>query len=393
MSLLIWILFCLAILALLALDLGVIHKKPAPMYIGEALAWTLFWILLALAFNILVYFLYQHYQGDGQHASLQFFAGYLLEKSLSLDNIFVMALIFTYFRVPIAYQHRVLTWGVMGALIMRLIMILAGTALVLRFNWMLFVFGAFLVFSAVKMLLEKEEVDPQRGFFVSFIRKRFPITDDFRDDHFFVKENGQWKATPLLLTLIQVEAFDLLFAIDSIPAIFAVTSDPFIIFTSNVFAVLGLRSLYFALAGLLEKFRFLKLSLVFVLLFIGIKMLIGHFYPISVLTTLSLIVGLLGGGAIISMVAPPRPAGHTLTSPLAADLQELAILTWGQARRIVTLVVGITVLLIGIVMLVTPGPAIIVIPLGLLILAREFVWARRLLHKAKEKGSHWFRGS
>lgn len=384
-----WIAFIAAVCALLALDLGVFHRRAHTPTFGEALAWTLFWVMLSLGFSVAVYYIYQYQGLDGGKAALEFFAGYVVEKSLSFDNIFVIALIFSYFQVPLQDQHRVLAWGIFGAIAMRMAMILFGTALILRFSWMFYGFGAFLVYSAVKMLVEEpRQYDPEHHLSVRLARKLFPVTADFHGSHFFIRQAGVLCATPLFIALLQVEATDALFAIDSIPAVFAVTTDPFLVFTSNICAILGLRALYFALAGLLHQLRYFKVSLVFVLLFVGMKMLLGYFFPIPLLLSLAIILGLLIGGAFLSLLAPPR--AEKVETPLTHDLQEMLLVTWNQGRRIVMLVFGITILLLGIAMIVLPGPAMILIPLGLAMLAREFIWARRLLKTLKQKGSQFF---
>ncbi len=291
------------------------HRKAHAPTVAEALAWSAFWILLALAFNGLVYFLYEHnwigvglaFEGDvsGKQASLEFFTGYLLEKSLSLDNIFVIALVFSHFRVPLMYQHRVLFWGVLGALVMRGVMIGAGAVLIARFYWTTYVFGGLLLVTAARMLLvSHENLEPDRSPLIRIARRFYPVTVGTRAERFFVHEEGRWAMTPLFLVLLMVEGTDLLFAVDSIPAIFAVTSDPFLVYTSNVFAILGLRSLYFALAPLLAYFRFLKASLVFVLGFVGVKMLLAHHHPVPVTVSLPVIIGILGVGVLASVLYP-----------------------------------------------------------------------------------------
>jgi len=315
---LIWCGFILFILALLALDLGVFNRKAHVVSVKEALGWSAFWIALGLSFSFFVYFAYEAHWfniglkadsvdgviNDGRSATIKYLTGYVIEKSLSVDNIFVIALIFTYFTVPAMYQHRVLFWGILGALIMRGAMIGIGAALIARFHWILYVFGAFLIITAVKMLfINTEHGDPGKNPLVRLTRRMFPITDQFHGKHFLVKagskksiepatpgqavvvdravesaNEGQWMLTPLALALIVVETTDLIFAVDSIPAIFAITADPFLVFTSNVFAILGLRSLYFALAGMMEKFRYLKVSLAIVLALVGVKMLAAKWF-------------------------------------------------------------------------------------------------------------------
>lgn len=313
-----WIAFLLLILMLLALDLGVLHRKPHAISAREALAWTAFWVALALLFNGLIYLMYKyHWLGvgetvghpvSGSQAALEFFTAYIVEKSLSLDNIFVIALIFSYFRVPSEYQHRVLFWGIVGALVMRGAMIGGGLALIGMFSWVVYVFGALLLFTAVKMLIVSDDhIEPDHNPFVRFVRGFYPVTKGYRGPHFFVRENGRVAVTPLCLTLVLIESSDALFAVDSIPAVFAVTLDPFIVFTSNVFAILGLRSLYFALAAIMHRFRYLRSSLVFLLAFIGVKMLLEHHYPIPVTVSLAMIGGILLVGVMASLVAGTSP--------------------------------------------------------------------------------------
>jgi tellurite resistance protein TerC len=307
------------------LDLGILHRKPHVITVPEALAWTGMWIALALGFNVLVYFLYgQNWQAlgirtdhmDGTQAALEFFTGYLLEKSLSVDNIFVIAMIFTYFRVPPEQQHRVLFWGIFGAVVLRGIMIATGSVLFERFDWIVYVFGILLILSAVRMLvMSHDSLEPDRNPLVRVARRYFPITDQFDGSHFFTHIDGRHVATPLFLALVLVESSDVVFALDSIPAIFAVTSEPFIVFTSNIFAILGLRSLYFALAGMMEKFRHIKSSLVFVLAFVGVKMLLTHYYPIPTFVSLSIILGILAVGLIASIVGAKRDTA-ALASPI-----------------------------------------------------------------------------
>lgn len=316
MSMLPWVGFLALVLALLALDLGVFNRRPHVVSPREALGWTAVWVALSLVFNALVYFMYErHWLGIGQkvghplggrEAAIEFFTAYLVEKSLSLDNIFVIALIFAYFQVPSHFQHRVLFWGVLGALVLRGVMIGAGLAFIERFSWVVYVFGGLLIVTAVKMLLAGDEkVEPDRNPLVRLLRRVFPIVG-YRDHHFVVKEDGRRAVTTLLLALAMVESTDLLFAVDSIPAVFAVTRDPFLVFTSNVFAILGLRSLYFALAAVLEKFRYMKISLVFVLAFVGAKMILTHHYPIPALVSLTVIVTILLVGVLASLVHAKR---------------------------------------------------------------------------------------
>ncbi|MGE3181419.1 MAG: TerC family protein [Phycisphaerae bacterium] len=317
MTIWLWLGFNVFVLLMLALDLGVFNRKAHVIRIREALIWTAVWVAMALAFNVGVYFLYEHHwlgigldandPAAGKEAALEFFTGYLIEKSLSIDNIFVIALIFSYFRVPPAQQHRVLYWGILGALVMRGIMILAGAVLIERFDWIIYVFGALLLITAIKLLFSKhEEVHPDRNPLVRLARRIYPVSPTHEDGKFFTQIDGKRAMTPLFLALLIVESTDLLFAIDSIPAIFAVTHDPFIVYTSNVFAILGLRSLYFALAGILDMFRYLKYSLVFILAFVGVKMLLEHHVPISKFVSLAVIAAALVTGVLVSLVQSRR---------------------------------------------------------------------------------------
>jgi tellurite resistance protein TerC len=268
-----WAGFVLCVLVFLALDLGVFHRQAHVVRFKEALAWTALWTTLSLSFGL---FGAPHLvEGWTRKETVEFITGYIIELSLSMDNVFVIALIFAYFRVPPQYQHRVLFWGILGALIMRGLMIAGGAALIARFMWTLYFFGAFLVFTGVKMIfLGDEEVHPERNWFLRLARRFFPVTTEFHGQQFTIRQAGRLTLTPLALVLVVVETTDLVFAVDSIPAIFAVTQKPFIVFTSNVFAILGLRSLYFVLAGAIDYFRYLKIGLSFVLVFIGVKMLI-----------------------------------------------------------------------------------------------------------------------
>lgn len=308
-----WSGFILLILLLLALDLGVFNKKAHVIGIKEALYWSAFWIILSLLFALAVYYIYEHHWFnvgienknilDGKQAALQYITGYLIEKTLSLDNIFVIALIFSYFGVEARYQHRVLFWGILGAIVLRGIMILAGSVLISEFDWMIYVFGGFLVFTAVKMLVSSNhKVEPDKNPLVKIARKFYPVTNSFHGMHFTVKENGRTFITPLFIALLVVEGSDVVFAVDSIPAIFAITKDPFIVFTSNIFAILGLRSLYFALAAMIDRFYYLKYSLVAILGYVGIKMIISPFYHINALYSLIVISAVLLAGIISSVV-------------------------------------------------------------------------------------------
>lgn len=295
-----WIGFNAFVLLMLALDLGVFHKKAHVVTFKESISWTVVWIALAMVFNV---WIWQHF---GSQKGLEFFTGYVIEKSLSVDNVFVFALLFSYFAVPQLYQHKVLFWGVLGALVMRAIMIVLGAALITKFAWIIYIFGAFLILTGIKMVVKKEEeIHPENNPVVRWFKKFMKVTPDFRGDKFFVRENGILMATPLFVVLLLVEVSDLIFAVDSIPAIFAVTKDPFIVYTSNVFAIMGLRSLYFALAGVMDKFHYLKIGLGFVLTFVGVKMLLAHTpWKIDTVLSLGVIVGILALSVIASLMKP-----------------------------------------------------------------------------------------
>ncbi len=300
-----WAGFLVFVLAMLALDLGVFHRREHAVSIKEALIWTAVWISLALIFNAGVYHWF------GSERGLEFLTGYLIEKALSVDNLFVFLVIFSYFGVAPSHQHRVLFWGILGALVMRAIFILAGAALIQSFHWVIYIFGGFLVITAVKLMIHKEgEVHPERNPLFLVFRKLVPSTTEYDGTHFIVRKGGKLFATPLMLVLVTVEGTDLVFATDSIPAIFGVTTDPFIVFTSNIFAILGLRALYFVLAGMMGKFRFLKYGLALVLGFVGVKMLISKAVEIPIPLSLGAVAGILAVSVGISLLIPSAPAGE-----------------------------------------------------------------------------------
>jgi len=347
--LVIWIGFIVFVLGMLALDLGVFHRHSHVVRTREALIWSAVWFCMALAFSLFVWAGYEHHWlglglavdpvdgkvNDGSSATLKYLTAYILEKSLSVDNLFVIAMIFGFLAVPAVHQHRVLFWGIIGALVMRGAMIAVGAQLVARYTWILYIFGVFLVITAVKMLVIKSHDDPTKNIVVRLAKRLFPVTDRFHGSHFFVRAGssaaheapaeggqveldpaverakpGQLMITPLFLALILVETTDVVFAVDSIPAVFAVTGDPFLVFTSNVFAILGLRSLYFALAGMLDRFRFLKISLAAVLAVVGMKMLLHHqlkelLGPAFNLYLLVIVVVILAAGVLGSLYAGP----------------------------------------------------------------------------------------
>jgi len=290
----IWIGFNLFVLALLAIDLGVFHRKAHSVSIKEATAWSIVWVSLAMIFNLGIYFTW------GEEKALEFFTGYVIEKSLSVDNLFVFLMIFQYFSTPAEYQHRVLFWGILGALVLRAIFIAAGSALLTQFHWMIYVFGAFLVFTGIKMFLQGDEkLEPNRNPVVRLFERWVPMTREYHGQRFMIRIHGQTRATLLLLVLIVIETTDVIFAVDSIPAIFAVTQDSFIVYTSNVFAILGLRALYFMLAGVMQMFVYLKFGLSLVLCFVGAKMLLSDIYKIPIGASLAVI----GTVLLLSIVA------------------------------------------------------------------------------------------
>jgi tellurite resistance protein TerC len=304
-----WIGFLAFVLAMLALDLGVFHRKAHVVSLREAAIWSAVWVALAGIFNLWVW------NAHGSVKGMEFLTGYVIEKSLSVDNIFVFAVIFSAFAVPPAYQHRVLFWGILGALIMRALFILVGGAMLERFHWMIWVFGAFLVLTGIKLMMRDDsKVDPAKNPIVRMVRRFIPMTDCYVGDKFFARQNGVVKATPLFLALIAVEATDVIFAVDSIPAIFAITRDPFIVFTSNIFAILGLRSLYFLLAGVLDRFRYLKFGLALVLVFVGAKMVMLDVYKVPVGLSLGIIVTILGVSMLASWWRPTADPSQNAVS-------------------------------------------------------------------------------
>lgn len=310
-STLMWIFFNAFVLAMLALDLGVFHKKAHEVKMKEALTWSAVWIICALIFNALIYY-YWDWMAPGSEyansdAALAFLTGYLIEKSLSVDNVFVFLMIFSYFQVPSLYQHKVLFWGILGALIMRAIFIFAGVALITTFHWMIYIFGALLIFTGVNMALQKDKkLEPEKNPVIRLFKKFFPVTDDYHGDSFFTKLNSRRVATPMFIVLLIIETTDVIFAVDSIPAILAITSNPFIVYTSNVFAILGLRALYFALAGIMGLFHYLNYGLAVILVFVGLKMMIVDFYKIPVEISLLVVMGILIISVILSKLFPPK---------------------------------------------------------------------------------------
>ena len=316
---LLWIGFTLLVLAMLTLDLGAFHRKAHEVSVREALIWTGVWISLAFVFNCGVYFWF------GSERALEFLTGYMIEKALSVDNIFVFIVVFSVFAVPANLQHRVLVWGILGALVMRAIFIVLGAALLQKFHWVAYLFGAFLVVTGIKLLvLRGGEVHPERNPIVRLFQRFVPSVGDYRGGQFTVVEGGRRYATPLLLVLVVIEATDLVFAVDSIPAIFAITTDPFIVYTSNIFAILGLRALYFALAGMIGKFHYLKVGLSLVLVFVGAKMLVAGIYKIPIWASLGVIATLLAGSIVASLLRPPSKPLLPIHPPLGGPADESA---------------------------------------------------------------------
>jgi tellurite resistance protein TerC len=344
----VWIAFLVFVFFLLALDLGVFHRKAHVVSVREALTWTCVWVTLALVFSGFVYLAYENQWlglgltpdpvdrsaafpngrvNDGWSAFLKFVTGYVVEESLSVDNVFVIAMLFQYFAVPRVYQHRVLFWGIIGAVVMRGLMIAVGAQLVAQFSWVLYLFGGVLILTAIKMaFFTSDEMDPAQNFIVRKVRRTFPVTDQYHGEHFFIRGADGWMLTPLALALVMVETTDLIFAVDSIPAIFAITADPFLVFTSNVFAILGLRSLYFALAGALHALRYMKHALAAVLLVVGVKMLahqpieaaLGENFNLYLLGVVLLILGI---GVVASLAHRTGNATSHTSSSDAADLK------------------------------------------------------------------------
>lgn len=295
-----WILFNAFVFAMLALDLGVFHRKSHEVSTKEALTWTIVWIMLALVFNGILYL------WKGERQALEFFTGYLIEKALSVDNIFVFIMIFSYFQVPPKYQHKVLFWGILGALVMRVIFIFAGVALIEKFHFTIYVFGAILIYTGYKMLyVNHAKIDPEKNPAIRFVRKIMPVTPQLHHDKFFVRIKRERFATPLFLVLILIETSDLIFAVDSIPAILAITQDQFIVYTSNVFAILGLRSLYFALADIVHRFWLLTYGLAIVLVFVGIKMMLVDVYKIPIAWSLVFIAITITASVVLSFKIRP----------------------------------------------------------------------------------------
>jgi len=309
--------FIVFVLAMLGLDLGVFHRKHHKVSFREAMVWSVIWVGLAMVFNLAVYLWF------GSETALEFFTGYVIEKALSVDNLFVFVAIFTYFNISPMWQHRVLFWGILGALVMRALFIVVGGAMLSHFHWTMYLFGGILILTGIKLFYQKnQDVAVDRTLIVRALKRLFPVTDEHHGARFFIKQNSRWFITPLFLALVTVEVSDLVFAVDSIPAVFAITSDLFIVFTSNIFAILGLRSLYFLLAGMLGRFRFLKVGLAAILVFVGFKMLISSVVKISILLSLGVIGCLLAGSVLASLWVARKKNLIVSREPVVGDVSE-----------------------------------------------------------------------
>ncbi|AGG05819.1 MULTISPECIES: TerC family protein [Dehalococcoides] len=296
-----WVIFAVMVLCMMALDLGVFHRRAHEVKTKEALVWSGVWIALALIFGGLVY------SSLGSETGLNYLSGYIIELSLSVDNLFVFIMIFSYFCIKREYQHKVLFWGILGAIIMRAVFIAAGITLIENLSWVLYIFGVFLIYTGIKMVKDQnKEIHPDKNPLVNFVCRILPMTNKLHGDHFFIKENGRKLATPLILVLVSIEAMDLVFAVDSIPAVMAITLDPFIIFTSNIFAVMGLRAMYMALSGVIQKLHYLHYGLAAILAFLGIKMLISDFFHMPVTASLGVVAVILAISIAASLLKPPK---------------------------------------------------------------------------------------
>lgn len=360
----------------------------------EALAWTAFWIVLAITFGAGLYFAYEHAWfglgsepgaevADGRTAAMEFFAAWLVQKSLSIDNVFVIAMIFAYFRVPLDQQQRLLAWSLPVAIGMRGLAVAGGVLLIHAVPWTAYVLGVFLVFTALRMLVRRDGSLQTEGPLLRAMTRRWPLAD-YEGGRFVVLHRGRRAATPLFAALLMIVLANLIFAVDAVPAILAITREPLIVLAAILFALLGLHSLYFLLASIMERLYYMKLALVGVFVYVGVKMLLVNHVDIPAQLSLVLVSLLLLAGGLASALLRPPPGGR-IESPFADELEQLVTLTVKSARRIVVLVTGATVLLVGLLMVVMPGPAILVIPAGLAILATEFIWARRLLARFQQE--------
>lgn len=376
------------------LDLGVLDRKARAMTLSAALGWSTFWLAVALVFTGLVYLMYERgfdataggAAGElgGQQAALQFFSGYVIERSITLANILVMAMIFGRLRVPLLEQHRVLFWGMVALAAFRVIAVGAGSVLVFRFDWLANVFGVLLIVSALRVFVARQErIVPERNLAVFVLRRRYTEIPEAASERFFVQAEGRWGTTPLLTALLLIVTVNAMFALDAVPGILTVTREPFLILTANLFALAGLRAMYFALAGFVERLRYLRISLAVLMGYVGVRLLLRVPYPIDEADSLAVMGIILGSGVALSMALGRRIAPGL--SPMIEGIEEIVWISYRQARRLVVLLIGVTVMLAGVVMIVAPGPAFIMIPLGLGILAIEFAWARRWLSRVRER--------
>ncbi len=386
MTVWIWFGLPLAAILLLVLETRVLHPPSRSLSISRAWFWSALWFALAVLFNFSIYLFYTGAADiQPRQAALEFFTGFLLEKSLSLDNIYLIAWIFASLRICLDCQHRVLFWGLVGMISLRSLALAGGLYLVHKVVWMDYLFGSLLLATAVKLMVSRQSrMDPRRNLAVWLSRLWFPHTEEQTGGRFWLRQSGRLAATPLFSALLLITTSNLLFAADAVPAIFAVTKDPWIALTANLFALLGLRSLYFALASLMSRLRFIRLSQVFLLLFLGVTLLLDPLRPLRPLTVLAVIGALVLAGLLASIFVPPRP-GADPSSPLAEDIGHLTQLTYYGLRRLAILLIGTTVLLAGLVMLVTPGPGIVMVIAGLGLLATEVGWARVLLKRLKQE--------
>jgi tellurite resistance protein TerC len=391
-----WALFIAFVGVILVLDMGMLHRRVREISLLEALVWSGFWIVLALGFAVAIYFGYENHWWQlgeptqhGYQAMLQYLTVYVTSKSLSLDNLFAIALIFAHFDIPRPYQARAFSWGIVGALALRTLVITIAALAYHQFSWMHYAFAGVVLFTAFRMLVKKPDAErPDSHRLLHALQQRVPTRTDVPDERFLTRIDGRRAITTVLLSMLAVQFANGVFALESVPALFAITTDPFLVFTANVFAILGLRALYFVIAHGLQELRYLRISLVILLAAIGIKLLFAPSAPIPVELTLVIVLGIIAAG-IVASFRSRKPTQGTYLPEFAQELGHLYDITYAGLRRIVVLAIGMSVIIVGILMIFTPGPAIVVIPAGLAILATEFVWARIVLHKFKEKFVHY----
>ena len=392
--LLLWAILIFTVVALLMLDIGLLHRQVTRISFIEALALSGFWIVIGLAFALFIFFAYEQAwlanyipvtALSGSQAVTEYLTTYLLEKSLSLDNLFVIAVIFQSLNIPLQYQYRVLFYGIIGAILMRTVIIIGGIQLFDAFSWMNYLYAGLLLFAAFRFFINHTVVTERaESKLVKLITRFVPVKKTVEDGRFILYRNKSLMITPLFIAVLTIESADLVFAIDSIPAALAISQDSFIVVSSNIFAIMGLRALYFVLASAMQQLHYLKVSLILILLFVATKMLLIHTYPIDTIVSLLVISLMLIAGIIASLLQKDRGPVFA-TSPIAKEMGRIYNLTFVGLKRIIILVLGISVIIVGIIMIVAPGPAIVVIPAGLAILATEFVWARIILKKFKHK--------